>query len=93
MLFRKHLFSYSPESKKCGFEGYFIQTKRKQFPANSLVIVYGARDIKSHRGRIAQDRDRTNGKRIMYFILKFMHNYKAVATKLAKLSFGRFPFI
>ena len=27
MLFRKHLFSYSPESKKCGFEGYFIQTK------------------------------------------------------------------
>mgnify|MGYP006189748537 CR=1 FL=1 len=26
MLFRKHLFSYSPESKKCGFEGYFIQT-------------------------------------------------------------------
>ena len=33
MLFRKHLFSYSPESKKCGFEGYFIQTKHKQFPA------------------------------------------------------------
>ena len=30
MLFRKHLFSYSPESKKCGFEGYFIQTKHKQ---------------------------------------------------------------
>ena len=33
MLFRKHIFSYSPESKKCGFEGYFIQTKHKQFPA------------------------------------------------------------
>ena len=29
MLFRKHLFSYSPESKKCGFEGYF---KHKQIP-------------------------------------------------------------
>jgi hypothetical protein len=58
-----------------------------------LYIVYGARDINSHRGRIAQDRDRTNGKRIMYFILKFMHNYKAVATKLAKLSFSRFLFI
>ena len=25
MLFRKHLFSYSPESKKCGFEGILFK--------------------------------------------------------------------
>ena len=27
MLFRKHLFSYSPESKKCGFEGILFKTQ------------------------------------------------------------------
>jgi len=60
MLFRKHLFSYSPESKKCGFEGYFIQTKHKQFPAkfrrNHRQGVAGVGRSSGQRHRVAGSR-------------------------------------
>ena len=32
MLFRKHLFSYSPESKKCGFEGILFKQNTNNSP-------------------------------------------------------------